>query len=812
MIRMASKNTAATAIVATRHRRRLESSPRRYKIDEMTNRRVEELLEHLTEPQREAVTHVHGPLLVVAGPGSGKTRVITHRAAYLARTVTRPWNILAITFTNKAANEMSLRMARLGVGGDSGGSESMGGWNARGGSTGRGRNVGGVTCSTFHAFCARMLRIHGERVGLANHFSIFDDADQTAAIKLAIEMAGGTKVEQFTPGNLLNAISKAKNDMVTAAAYAEQARDWNERIIAPIYEAYEKILLDQNAVDFDDLLLKTARLLGDHEDLRDQLEQRYQFVLVDEYQDTNKAQYLIARGLCLRNENLCVTGDPDQSIYGWRGANIHNILQFEEDFPNAKVVRLEQNYRSTPQILSAADAVIQHNEKRKVKKLWTDNENGPEVRVAECEDANAEAAFIASEIRNLVQAGGTYGQVAIFYRANYLSRVLEIAMRNAHVPYQIARGVAFFQRKEIKDTLAYLRLVANPQDQVALQRIINVPARGIGDVTVERLLHHAQQTGQPALSLLQQPEQIAGIAGITARASAALKEFARLIGEIRSAIEAGQLQEALEQTVQQTGLIAMWSKTQDDEAIENVNELISFAAEFDRQHSITDAEAPPSPGLQKLTDWLQQISLVADQDAIDAELGAVTLMTLHAAKGLEFDTVFIAGLEEGLLPHERSKKEGDIEEERRLFFVGMTRARRALTITRARWRDFRGMTQRTSQSVFLTELPREGVVRVDVGEDGTLCYDSEAKGQGQGRGRGRSSVASDEDDVDNRFDPQHWQPGRFVRHKQYGIGRLLWARSQGKQTYVGVQFAAYGEKTFRLDLAPLEPVDMDDLY
>lgn len=715
--------------------------------------RPEQLLEHLTEPQREAVTHARGPLLVLAGPGSGKTRVITHRAAYLACTVTQPRHILAITFTNKAANEMGERMRRLGV--------------------------RGVTCSTFHSFCARLLRIHGERVGLGPNFSIFDESDSSAAVKQAIERLG-QNTEQLTPGNMLNAISKAKNDMIDAGQYAAEARGWEERQIAPVYAAYEQILAEQNAADFDDLLIKTARLLGDSADIRERLEDQYRYVLVDEYQDTNHAQYLIARGLCLRNENLCVTGDPDQSIYGWRGANIHNILQFEEDFPAAKVVRLEQNYRSTPQILAAADAVIARNRKRKHKKLWTHNTEGESVRVAECEHAQAEAAFVASEIRRHVDEGGRFNDVAIFYRVNALSRNIEAALRSAQIPYQVARGVAFFQRREIKDTLAYLRLVANPQDQVALMRIINVPARGIGDVTVQRILAHAGSTGRPALEVLQSPDTIPGVG----RAVTPLKEFARLIGDIATARRAGSLQELVETTTRQTGLVQMWSRAEDENAIENVNELITFAAEYDRQHA---------DGSGSLTDWLQMISLVSDQDAVDPDVGAVTLMTLHAAKGLEFDRVFITGVEDGLLPHQRSRSAGgDIEEERRLFFVGMTRARQRLTISSVRWREFRGMTQRTSRSVFLTELPKENIIRLHVGEDGRLRDDD---------------GGGDDDELACATEFAEWRKGQLLRHPQYGVGRLLWVQPRGGRTHAGVHFAAYGEKTFILEMAGLEAVD-----
>ncbi len=723
-----------------------------------TTRTPEQLLEHLTEPQREAVTHPEGPLLVVAGPGSGKTRVITHRAAYLACTVTQARHILAITFTNKAAHEMAERMRSLGV--------------------------RGATCSTFHSFCARLLRMHGDRVGLAPNFSIWDDSDQTAAIKQAIERVGQNP-DQLTPGNMLNAISKAKNDMIDAARYSEMARDWNDRVIAPVFVAYEQILLEQNAADFDDLLIKAARLLGDHEDLRNRLEDQYRFVLVDEYQDTNQAQYLIARALCLQHENLCVTGDPDQSIYGWRGANIHNILQFEEDFPRAKVVRLEQNYRSTPQILAAADAVIRHNKKRKCKELFTDNVAGPPVRLAECEDAPSEAAFIARQIREHVDAGGAYHQIAVFYRVNALSRVIEAALRDRQVPYQVARGVAFFQRKEIKDTLAYLRLAANPQDQVAFARIINLPPRGIGDVSVGRILGHAAQTGQTALACLQAPECISGL---SARAITALTGFARLMDELRAAADRNQsIQSLLEQAIQQSGLHAAWSRNEEEDALDNAGELISAAAEYDRQHA---------DGSGSLTDWLQQIALVADQDAIDPEMGAVTLMTLHAAKGLEFDTVFVAGVEDGLLPHERSReRSSEVEEERRLFFVGMTRARRALILSSAQWRDFRGASKRTSRSVFLTELPRDNIERVRIGQDGEPGYDGPAV----------------DDDLSAGAEFAEWRQGQLLRHPQYGVGRLQWTQPRSGRIYVGVRFAAYGEKTFILGMAPLEAIETEDM-
>ncbi len=712
----------------------------------------DELLSGLTEPQREAVMHGAGPLLVLAGPGSGKTRVITHRAAYLAQTVARPWHILAITFTNKAAREMGDRLQRLAA--------------------------DGITCSTFHSFCARLLRMYGERAGLERNFSIFDESDQLSAMKKAVERAE-LSTENFTPSRVLNVIGRAKNDMLTPAEVENRGGGWQDKAIARAYSAYEAILAEQNAVDFDDLLLKTAWMLRDHEDLREQLGEKYRYILVDEYQDTNHAQYMIARLLAMKHENLCVTGDPDQSIYAWRGANLHNILQFEEDFPNAVVVRLEQNYRSTPQILAAADAVIAHNRKRKKKKLWTENAAGPEVCVAECEDNEAEAAFLARQIRRHADEGGKFSDVAVFYRVNALSRRVEAALRDAQVPYQVARGVAFYQRKEIKDVLAYLKVAANPLDQVALERIINVPSRGIGKTTVERVLAHAVQARRSPLELLSKPEEIPGIA----RGVRPLQTFAQFMADLGTTALSGTVQDAIEFVVRNSGLVAMWGKDEDDDALDNANELINAAAEYDRQHA---------DGSGSLTDWLQQVSLVSDVDAIDPDMGAVTLMTLHAAKGLEFDTVFIVGVEDGLLPHQRSQNErADIEEERRLCFVGMTRAERSLTLTSAKWRDFRGMIQRTSRSPFLKELPKEGVQRIEIDKDGETETDE-----------------IDENDLpESSMEFIDWRRGQLVRHPQFGVGRVMWIEPQRRHTRAGVAFAAYGEKTLILEYAKLELVE-----
>ncbi len=745
---------------------------------------TDELLKNLTDPQREAVTHADGPLLVLAGPGSGKTRVITHRAAYLACTVTRGWHILAITFTNKAANEMAERMRRL--------------------------EVAGVTCSTFHSFCARLLRIHGRQAGLQPNFSIFDDSDQESAMKQALQRVN-LSADNFTPGNMLHTISRAKNDMLTPDEYESRGGGWLDKAVARVYREYEKVLAEQNALDFDDLLLKTAWMLRDHSDIREQLEERYRYVLVDEYQDTNHAQYMIARLLAMRRENLCVTGDPDQSIYAWRGANLHNILQFEEDFPTARVVRLEQNYRSTPEILAAADAVIAHNKKRKKKALWTHNPGGAQITVAECEDSHAEAAFLASQIRRYVADGGRYGDMAVFYRTNALSRNIEAGLRGAQIPYQVARGVAFYHRKEIRDVLAYLKLVANPLDRVSFERIVNTPPRGLGKTTVERVIAYAESTKQTALEAIREPEQIPD----AGRAVRALKNFSELMDTIAALAGRGSIQDTIEYAVQHSGLRAMWYQAQDESALENVDELINAAAEYDRVHDgetgppildtpVSSAASGSVPdlrevaGVSRLTEWLTQVSLVSDVDAIDPEVGAVTMMTLHAAKGLEFDFVLMAGLEEGLLPHQRSQIErADVEEERRLCFVGMTRARKSLTMSCARWRDLRGVRQRTSRSRFLAELPREGVNWVSVGEDG-------------------EPLSGLDDEEQEAGEPQlgcrDWRRGQYVRHPQYGIGRVLWIEPRNRKTHAGIAFAAYGQKTFILEHSQLEIVEPDELY
>ncbi|HRX85169.1 MAG TPA: UvrD-helicase domain-containing protein [Phycisphaerae bacterium] len=723
----------------------------------LRDRLTDALLANLTEPQAEAVRCTDGPLLVLAGAGAGKTRVITRRAAYLAATVTRPWNVLAITFTNKAANEMAERLVAMGVGRE-------------------------MTVCTFHALCARLLRIHHGRAGLPRDFTIFDVADQRKVLKEAIA-AAGLSTDQWSPARVQGVISQAKNQMLTARAYEEGAADWSQRTVARIYAAYEEGLARQHGLDFDDLLLKLALLLRGDAELRGEIERRYTHVLIDEYQDTNAAQYEIARHITSKNANLCATGDPDQSIYGWRGADIRNILRFEEDFPQAHVVRLEQNYRSTKRILSAASHLIEHNVERKDKTLWTENPEGARVRVVSVEDAEDEAHFIAHEVARYRAEGGNLADVAVFYRLNSLSRTIEEALIRAGVPYQVARGTEFYNRKEIKDVLAYARVLTNPFDEVSLTRAINTPARGIGKTTIDRLVAHAQATGAPLHAVVAAPEQVAALQAAAKRRVAG---FAQLLASLAPLVD-GRPREGIEQLVSLTGIQAELAQlsAHDPEPAQNVEELISAASAFEEAHP--DAT---------LRDWLEYTSLLGDVDAVEEDTGKLTLMTLHAAKGLEFPRVYVIALEDGMLPFCRQEYDPtyDEEEERRLCFVGMTRAKQFLTLSHADYRMVRGVAERKTRSQFLDELPRGEIERVD---GGTGSAD-----KGRRAPRNRSALPAD---------IERWQVHGLVRHPEYDLGRIVWIRLAGAQTRVHVAFQCGHEQTFLLAYADLTRVEFDEV-
>ena len=640
----------------------------------------------LTEFQREAVEHFEGPLLVLAGPGSGKTRVITHRIARMIERGVSPRRMLALTFTNKAAEEMQHRVETLVPGSR-------------------------VWVSTFHRFCARLLREYSELVGLHSNFTIFDTDDQRALIKRALSDLNLDST-QYAPAKINAAISRMKNELITpdvveAARREQVTMDFKTVVTARIYPEYQKRLRESNAVDFDDLLMHVVSLLQGNPELRSELDQQYQFILVDEYQDTNRSQYEIIRALAHDVPNLCVTGDPDQSIYGWRGARIDNILRFESDYPDAQVVRLEENFRSTQAILRVADSLIEHNVHRKAKRLKTDNESGDMVKLHRFWTGKDEAEEIASQIRRDVEAGvWEWSDVAIFYRVNWLSREVEQALGRNRVPYQVASGLAFYDRAEVKDMLAYLRVIENPADRAAGLRIINKPPRGIGKGTLDKLIRFADRH---ELTLVEAAEHAREIPELSAGPTKSLLGFAELIRGLRGKA-IGPVAELLRAVLAETNYGDDWRESEDEQEqqrLDNVIELITSAQQFD-EHA--------SDG-RSLQAFLETTSLVSDTDFVDESSGKVTLMTLHAAKGLEFPVVYIVGFEQNLIPHERAINEQDdlrkmqmaLEEERRLLFVGLTRAMKQLHLTSTVERYSYGRPMRTIRSQFETEIECEEV-------------------------------------------------------------------------------------------------------
>ncbi len=742
------------------------------------------LLEDLTDAQRLAVTHVDGPLLVLAGPGSGKTRVITRRIAHLVlRMGVPPWEVLAITFTNKASGEMRTRLEGML-------SE---------------RQARTMTVSTFHSFCARTLRPYAERVGLRPGYSIYDTADQQRAMKSVLERLE-ISAQNFSPSKVLGTISNAKNELVSAQDYARAAMGFYEKKVAKVYEAYQKELERNNAADFDDLLLKMVELLREDEEAASALRGRYRYILIDEYQDTNHAQFVIANALAREHKNLCATGDPDQSIYGWRGADIRNILEFEQHYPDAMVVRLEQNYRSTQRILAAADALIQHNRQRKHKTLWTTNGQGEPIIVCTCHDEQQEAKWLVDALRELhVSQDIPWNGMAVFYRTNALSRVIEESLRNAGVPYQIARGTAFYDRKEIKDAVAYLRSVSNPLDEVNLLRIINTPTRGIGSKTVKAAQAFAVAHQLPLIEALGRAREIPSMG---ARAVSAIDRFVKMLAGWRALagmeVDAGaddmDLKQFVDMIIDQSGLHEHYlgeSDGPDEDRVRNLGELVSLAQQFEMQVlGPLDAEAGKRMSLgERLVMLLEQISLVSDVDAVEQDQGAVTLMTLHSAKGLEYPVVAMTAMEQGMLPHQRSVEDPTgIEEERRLCFVGITRAKRRLLLTHARYRTVYGQMMPTIPSQFLSEIPEETLEIQDISDEGDTFV-------------GNLDDRYENVSVQRRAAQEtamRYPVGTLVRHPQFGLGRILSIRPMGSQTRAQIGFNAGGIKTVILQYVKLE--------
>ena len=664
------------------------------------------IFDDLNPPQREAVESLEGPLLILAGAGSGKTRVVTRRIANLLAHGVRPWQILAITFTNKAAAEMRRRVDELA--GES-----------------------GVWLSTFHSFCARLLRREAEALGYTRDFSIYDEEDASGLIKEIVKNFGVSEDKRYSPRNVRQQISNLKSKALRPQDLDEST--FFDRIIKEVFQQYEAELKKNQALDFDDLLLQAVILFREHPEILERYRDRFRYVLVDEYQDTNACQYALVKLLGEKHRNVCATGDPDQSIYAWRGADVRNILSFESDFGEAKVVKLEQNYRSTKVILEAASAVIDHNRERKKKTLWTENPQGEGLTLIVTGDEELEAYEVAKKIEGHVREGRRYNDIAIFYRTNGQSRALETALRHSAIAYQLVGGTAFYERREVKDALAYLRLVVNPKDDVSFRRVLNVPKRALGDSAMELIEQQAGKTGKALLEALDGPEGERFVSSFKPKPRQGLIQFARLMDALR-AMPPYPVANIVNTMLERSGLLAALIDAGENERIDNLNELVNAATVFDEENNPATATVPsgppPEPGaydasdeiIQRqasLTGFLENSALLAPTDNFHPEDDRVTLMTLHMAKGLEFPVVFLTGMEDGLLPMIRAGSGGesgferlpedprDIEEERRLVYVGMTRAREKLYISRARFRRRFGKADISQPSRFLSEIPQK---------------------------------------------------------------------------------------------------------
>jgi DNA helicase-2/ATP-dependent DNA helicase PcrA len=744
-----------------------------------TDAELDRLLSGLNEPQRAAVLHGEGPLLILAGAGSGKTRVLTHRIAYLLATgQARPDEILAITLTNKAAQEMRERVELL-----------------------VGARTRAMWLMTFHAACARMLRADAHRLGYTRQFTIYDQADARRLVKRCIEELD-VDPKRFTPAAIHHEISDAKNKLRDAESYGEIVGSYFEQTVVDVYRMYESELHRMNAMDFDDLLVRAVNVMELFPEVRERYATAFRHVLVDEYQDTNHAQYRWLQLIADAHRNICVVGDDDQSVYGFRGADVRNILDFEDDFPDAKVVKLEQNYRSTQTILDAANAVIANNRGRMGKALWTDVGAGDPIHVRELEDEHAEARFVAGEIEQLVDEGTSRNEIAVFYRTNAQSRVLEDTLVRAQIGYQVIGGTKFYERAEIKDAIAYLTVLVNPQDVVAFGRIVNSPRRGIGATSMSRVIGWANTAGITIWDAAAEPESVPGLG------TAAVKAFHRFMGTLRVLRERAEsgapIAALLNEVLRETGYLDALEAERTIEAqgrIENLEELVNVAAEYDSAIGSAEEEGDEPPSL---AGFLQQIALVADADARRDDEGLVTLMTLHNAKGLEYPIVFMLGCEEGVFPHARALDEGGLEEERRLAYVGITRAQRDLYVTYARTRAVFGARHYGAASRFVQEIPvalTDRPARPALGVGGVreraLSWSggggsSGASGGGSGiaweSGRGEEVAAS-------------FRLGEDVAHPAFGEGVVTGVEAGG---IVVIRFSRDGsERKLVADLAPI---------
>lgn len=730
------------------------------------------IFDTLNDRQCEAVKHTEGPLLITAGAGSGKTKVLTCRIAHLLELGVAPYRILAITFTNKAAKEMKERVTNL-----------------------VGAQADSIWLSTFHSFCAKLLRFEIDGFhGYTRNFTIYDSSDQLVLVKGCLKKLN-LDDKQFTPRSVLGTISSAKNVLMDAKAFAAKASDFYEQKVADVYALYQEKLRENNAVDFDDLLFLAVRLLQENEEVREKYQSRFQYILVDEYQDTNHAQYALTKILAARWRNICVVGDADQSIYAWRGADIRNIIDFTRDYPDAASIKLEQNYRSTKTILHAANAVIDNNESRPKKTLWTENPTGNKIIHYQAQTEHDEADYIAGVIYNRHEISHEpYGDMAILFRTNAQSRVLEEKLMRYAIPYTMVGGTKFYDRKEIKDVLAYLRLLYNPEDSLSLTRIINVPKRNIGATTMEHVAAYAEAQGISLFEALSSTDEIP----VTKRAKASLENFAAMIFDLLNDIEGKDVLSLIETVIKQTGYGDMLDKEaehdpQGESRKENVGEFLSVAKDY--------MDSNPEGNLQ---DFLENVALVSDVDDFESSDSKVTLMTLHAAKGLEFPVVFLTGLDEGLFPHSRTLMDpAQVEEERRLAYVGITRAERQLYVTNAVTRTMYGRISAYMPSRFLAEIPPQFM------ED---YHRKSAMPQSRATavpGKQRVSILTKP--VASSLPKKHavtdtFAKGDKVRHKIWGIGTVLDVIGEGPNMQMKIQFPTKGVRQVVVKYAPLEKI------
>lgn len=730
------------------------------------------IFDTLNDRQCEAVKHTEGPLLITAGAGSGKTKVLTCRIAHLLELGVAPYRILAITFTNKAAKEMKERVTNL-----------------------VGAQADSIWLSTFHSFCAKLLRFEIDGFhGYTRNFTIYDSSDQLVLVKDCLKKLN-LDDKQFTPRSVLGTISSAKNVLMDAKAFAAKASDFYEQKVADVYALYQEKLRENNAVDFDDLLFLAVRLLQENEEVREKYQSRFQYILVDEYQDTNHAQYALTKILAARWRNICVVGDADQSIYAWRGADIRNIIDFTRDYPDAASIKLEQNYRSTKTILHAANAVIDNNESRPKKTLWTENLTGNKIIHYQAQTEHDEADYIAGVIYNRHEISHEpYGDMAILFRTNAQSRVLEEKLMRYAIPYTMVGGTKFYDRKEIKDVLAYLRLLYNPEDSLSLTRIINVPKRNIGATTMEHVAAYAEAQGISLFEALSSTDEIP----VTKRAKASLENFAAMIFDLLNDIEGKDVLSLIETVIKQTGYGDMLDKEaehdpQGESRKENVGEFLSVAKDY--------MDSNPEGNLQ---DFLENVALVSDVDDFESSDSKVTLMTLHAAKGLEFPVVFLTGLDEGLFPHSRTLMDpAQVEEERRLAYVGITRAERQLYVTNAVTRTMYGRISAYMPSRFLAEIPPQFM------ED---YHRKSAMPQSRTTavpGKQRVSILTKP--VASSLPKKHavtdtFTKGDKVRHKIWGIGTVLDVIGEGPNMQMKIQFPTKGVRQVVVKYAPLEKI------